>query len=165
MNNKLKEKVTLRFSKQEDWTETVKLLNGANCPIDEISPAFPFDFEEDTSNSEISRLSLTGILFGIIGITAGLSFIIWVSTVAYPINFGGKPLLAWPSFFPVVFEIAVLTSVIGMFLYFLFHDNKTRVNDRDEEKEIQNKEFYLVTKKENLQKINFLNENCIITND
>jgi hypothetical protein len=165
MNKNLNEKVKLRFSKQEDFTETVKLLNGADCFIYEISPVLPADFNEESPNLEISRLSLTGIIFAVIGIAAGLSFIIWVTTVAYPINFGGKPLLACPSFFIVVFEIAVLSAVIGMFLYFLFHDNKTSVNELNDEKVIQDDDFYLVTKKENLQKINFSNENCIITND
>lgn len=56
---------------------------------------------------------------GIIGCIAGFMLQYWVSTTAYPINIGGRPLNSWPSFIPVTFEctilLACLTAVFGMF--------------------------------------------------
>ncbi len=58
------------------------------------------------------------------GLTGGLSamgFMIWVSSVAYPLNIGGKPLLSIPAFIPVTFEVTVLFSALTTFfsLWFL----------------------------------------------
>jgi hypothetical protein len=55
---------------------------------------------------------------GILGGCAGLALQIWVNVYAYPINVGGRPLISWPSFVPVTFEMTILTAalfgVLGM---------------------------------------------------
>mgnify|MGYP001562109899 CR=1 FL=1 len=42
----------------------------------------------------------------------------WGSTMAYPVNIGGKPLHSGPAFIPVTFEctilVAALSAVLGM---------------------------------------------------
>jgi len=58
---------------------------------------------------------------GLTGGTFAMSFMIWVSAIAYPLNIGGKPLLSIPAFIPVTFELTVLFSVFSTFfgLWFL----------------------------------------------
>ena len=58
---------------------------------------------------------------GLFGGTFGMSFMIWVSAIDYPLNIGGKPLLSIPAFIPVTFELTVLFSVFSAFfgLWFL----------------------------------------------
>jgi len=55
---------------------------------------------------------------GILGCLGGYAFQYWVSTVAYPLNVGGRPLHSWPAFIPVTFETtilaAALSAVLGM---------------------------------------------------
>jgi hypothetical protein len=55
---------------------------------------------------------------GIVGAIAGYSLQYWVSTSAYPLNIGGRPLHSWPMFIPVTFEttilFAALSAVLGM---------------------------------------------------
>ena len=53
---------------------------------------------------------------GVIGCFAGFGLESWVSVVAYPHNVGGRPLLSWPSFIPVVFECTVLFAGVTAFL-------------------------------------------------
>ena len=58
------------------------------------------------------------LIGGIIGCLGGYLLQYWVSTTAYPLNIGGKPLHSWPAFIPVTFEctilVAALSAVFGM---------------------------------------------------
>jgi hypothetical protein len=79
----------------------------------------PFPIEE---LSEVlhhhDRLPLVVLIGGIVGGTSGFLFQYWASAIDYPINVGGRPLLSWPSFIPVTFEMTILVAafaaVLGM---------------------------------------------------
>jgi hypothetical protein len=78
-------------------------------PIEELHEAIGF---------HDSKLPLIVLIGGIIGCVAGYLLQYWVSTTAYPLNVGGKPLNSWPAFIPVTFECtilgAALSAVFGM---------------------------------------------------
>jgi len=62
--------------------------------------------------SIIPRMVGTGALFGVIG---GYMLLWWCSTVAYPINVGGRPLHSAPAFIPITFELGILMSALTSF--------------------------------------------------
>ncbi|MEK6284131.1 MAG: DUF3341 domain-containing protein [Acidobacteriota bacterium] len=80
----------------------------------------PFPIEELTEAIGIrhTRLPLIVLIGGIAGCLGGFLLCYWVSTIAYPLNIGGRPLNSWPSFIPVTFEctilLAALSAVFGM---------------------------------------------------
>jgi hypothetical protein len=78
-------------------------------PIEELREAIGF---HDT------KLPLIVLIGGLIGCLSGYLLQFWVSTMAYPLNIGGKPLNSWPAFIPVTFECtilgAALSAVLGM---------------------------------------------------
>jgi Alternative complex III, ActD subunit len=78
-------------------------------PLEEASEAIGF------KRNYVSLITLIG---GILGGLGGYSLQYWVSTIAYPINVGGKPFHSWPAFVPVTFECTVLgaalSATIGM---------------------------------------------------
>jgi hypothetical protein len=55
----------------------------------------------------------------IAGATLGFAFQAWTSSVDWPINVGGKPLVSWPAFIPVVFECGVLLAGLTTFFALL----------------------------------------------
>jgi ActD protein len=56
---------------------------------------------------------------GIIGMISGFGLCYWVSTTAYPLNIGGRPLNSWPSFIPVTFELTILLASFAALLSML----------------------------------------------
>ena len=45
---------------------------------------------------------------GLTGALAGFGLQYWASTIAYPLNIGGRPLHSWPSFIVPTFETTIL---------------------------------------------------------
>jgi len=78
-------------------------------PIEELHEALGF---------EDRRLPLIVLVGGMIGALSGYGLQWWASTIAYPLNVGGRPLHSWPAFIPVTFEmtilVAALSAVFGM---------------------------------------------------
>jgi hypothetical protein len=65
-----------------------------------------------------NRVSLFTLIGGLMGCAGGLAT--WVSSVAWPLNIGGRPLISVPMFIPVTFECTILlgglTAAISMLL-------------------------------------------------
>ena len=89
---------------------------GYRC-MDAYSP-FPIEELHEALGPHHTRLPLIVLIGGIIGCLGGYALQYWASTMAYPLNIGGKPLHSWPAFIPVTFECtilaAALSAVLGM---------------------------------------------------
>jgi hypothetical protein len=85
--------------------------------LDAFSP-FPIEELAEAIGFHHNRLPLLVLIGGILGGLGGYGLQFWASTIAYPINVGGRPLHSWPSFIPPTFEttvlFAALTAVLGM---------------------------------------------------
>jgi hypothetical protein len=83
--------------------------------LDAYTP-FPMEELSEALHFHDRRLPLVVLCGGIFGCLGGIALQYWVSAVAYPINVGGRPLLSWPSFIPVIFETTVLCAAISAVL-------------------------------------------------
>jgi hypothetical protein len=85
--------------------------------LDAFSP-FPIEELAEAIGFHHNRLPLLVLIGGIVGGLGGYGLQFWASTIAYPLNVGGRPLHSWPSFIPPTFEttvlFAALTAVLGM---------------------------------------------------
>jgi hypothetical protein len=50
---------------------------------------------------------------GLIGGVGGFLFLTFCTAIDYPLNIGGRPLMAWPSFIPITFELTVLLAALS----------------------------------------------------
>jgi hypothetical protein len=84
--------------------------------MDAYSP-FPIEELSEVLHHK-DRLPLLVLIGGVVGGASGFLFQYWASAIDYPINVGGRPLLSWPSFIPVTFEMTILVAafvaVLGM---------------------------------------------------
>jgi len=82
----------------------------------------PFPIEELHRALGLRDTKLPWIVLGggLTGALAGYGLQYWASTIAYPINVGGRPLHSWPSFIVPTFETTILfaagAAVLGMIL-------------------------------------------------
>jgi Alternative complex III, ActD subunit len=85
--------------------------------MDAYSP-LPIEELHEAIGLHDKKLPMIVLIGGLVGCLAGYLLQYWVSTMAYPINVGGKPLNSWPAFIPVTFECtilgAALSAVLGM---------------------------------------------------
>ena len=75
--------------------------------MDAYSP-FPIHELIDAFKAHDHRVQRNVLVGGILGMVAGFGLCYWVSTIAYPLNIGGRPFNSWPSFIPVTFELTIL---------------------------------------------------------
>lgn len=107
------------FASASSLLDAVTRLRGAGYTrIDAYSPfavAGVADALQPSARNPIARLVLIGGLFGGLGTLA----LQWVaSTIAYPLNIGGRPYASWPAFIPAALEMtflfAAVFGVVGM---------------------------------------------------
>ena len=72
-------------------------------PVEELSDALGF------RTRAVPLLALTG---GLTGVVTGFGMQAGIHAVLLPINVGGRPLVSWPAFIPVTFEMGVLFSAL-----------------------------------------------------
>ena len=83
--------------------------------MDAYSP-IPIHELDEALGLERTRLPRLVLLGGILGGLGGYSLQYWASTIAYPLNIGGRPFHSWPQFIPVTFETTVLGAALTCFL-------------------------------------------------
>ncbi len=110
------------FDHEEKLIKAIRSFKKENVEITDTLTPFPVHGLEDELGYRDTRLHTTGFLFGITGTFVALSVMTWIMTTNYPINFGGKPNFALPSFIPITFELTVLFASVGMVMVYLIRN-------------------------------------------
>lgn len=91
------------FSKVEAYTPV---------PIEELNDII------HRHRTKLPKFVLAG---GLTGMATGFALQFWASTIAYPMNVGGRPQAAWPAFIVPSYELTILfsalTAAIGMIIF------------------------------------------------
>lgn len=75
-------------------------------------------FGPSAPEDERSILPLVMLVAGVLGCAGGFFLQAWTTTVLYPVDIGGRPNLAWPSYIPFTFECGLMVAMIAGFLGF-----------------------------------------------
>lgn len=111
------------FTDENDLLNAVKELQGKNIKIADVRTPFPVHGLDTVLKYKRPNLPKIAFAAGAIGGILGFAFQAWVFTEAWPLNIGGKPYLAIPSFIPVTFELTVLFAAFAMVFAFLINSN------------------------------------------
>ncbi len=107
------------FTDELDLLKAVGELQDKGINIADVRTPFPVHGLDTVLKFRRSNLPKVAFIGGVIGGSLGLLFQVWVTTVAWPLNIGGKPYLSLPSFIPVTFEMTVLFAAFSMGIIFL----------------------------------------------
>lgn len=78
----------------------------------------PVDGLDDALGLKPTRLGFVVLAMGLIGAAAGFGMQWYAGAEFYPLNIGGRPLLPWPNYIVITFEVTVLLSAFtaGLFM-------------------------------------------------
>jgi len=105
---------------EQELFASIKAVQDAGIEIFDVLTPFPVHGLDKALKLRPSKIATVGFISGAFGALAGFLFQTWTSSVAWPLNIGGKPSWAVPSFIPVTFETTVLFAVLGMIIAFLY---------------------------------------------
>jgi len=108
------------FDDDDDLLHTIEHVRAAGYKIADAFTPFPIHGLEHAMGLRPTKLHTAGFFFGGIGLTFMFSFLTWMNTINYPINFGGKPFFSLLSWVPPLFEVTVLWASIGMTVAFYY---------------------------------------------
>jgi hypothetical protein len=80
--------------------------------FDVLTP-FPVHGMDEAMGLRRSWVPLVTLVLVVAGILVAQGLMNYVMVYDWPMNFGGKPFWAWPSFIPITFELMVLFGAIG----------------------------------------------------
>jgi len=95
--------------------------------FDTYSP-FPIHGIDKAMKLEKSKLGWIVLGHGLLGFTAAVSMMYFMSAIDYPINISGKPFFNAPAWVPVTFELTILLSAFGAVFGMFFLNGLPRFN-------------------------------------
>src|ERR1700688_4106110 len=98
----------------------VKKTRSAGYKIHDVYTPMPIHGLDKALGLRETSLHTAGFIYGITGTTTAISGIGWIFNSDWPINFGGKSHFDLPAWIPIVFELTVLFSAVGMVLTFCY---------------------------------------------
>jgi hypothetical protein len=115
--------ILAEFANPAKLMKAAKLTNRAGySKYDAYSP-FPIHGMDDAMGLKESKLGWIVLSHALVGFAGGLFLQIWTSSIAYPINIGGKPFMNIPAYVPVTFELTVLLAAFGAVFGMFFMNN------------------------------------------
>lgn len=108
------------FNDEDVLFPAVKKVRSTGYKIHDVYTPFPVHGLDHAMGLRETSLHTAGFIYGITGTSTALGGISWIFTYDWPLNIGGKPHFALPAWIPIIFELTVLFSAVGMVLTFCY---------------------------------------------
>ncbi len=102
------------FNHEDEVLSGITQVKSKGLKIFDVFSPFPVHGIDDVLDIKRSRLPIAAFLFGMTGTSLALLMQSYMLGWDWPMDIGGKPNFAFPSFVPVVFEVTVLLAAFGM---------------------------------------------------
>ncbi len=112
--------VVATFDDEKVLFPAVKNVRKSGLKIHDVYTPFAVHGLDHALGLRDTSLHTAGFIYGISGTTTALSFMSWVFTKDWPLNFGGKPHFSLPALIPITFELTVLFAAVGMVFTFCY---------------------------------------------
>ena len=89
-----------------------KVRDAGYTDWDSHSP-FPIHGIEKAMGISWSKVPWFALVFGLSGAAIGFGLQSWIAAVASPLTISAKPLISWPAFIPITFELGIIATAIG----------------------------------------------------
>lgn len=99
--------------------KAVKEVKEAGVRIHEVYTPFPIHGLDVMLGHPRTRIGIAAFLFGLTGCICGLLLTAYTEKFDWPMIVGGKDSYAFPVYIPVIFELTVLFTALGMVGTFL----------------------------------------------
>lgn len=116
----VKKFVVGNFYDEQVLFPAVKQVRRKGYKIHDVYTPMPIHGLDAAMGLRDTSLHTAGFIYGITGTITAFSFITWAFTTDWPLNIGGKPFFALPAWIPIIFELTVLFSAVGMVLTFCY---------------------------------------------
>jgi hypothetical protein len=101
------------FETEEDIMGATRSARDRGLKIIDVYAPYAVHGLEHAMGLPATKISLITLVLGVIGAGLKIWFEYWTTSIDWPINIGGKPWDSFPAFFPVTFEVMVLSAGIG----------------------------------------------------
>ena len=116
----IKKFVVGSFDDEEVLFPALKKVRRTGYKIHDVYTPFPIHGLDKVMGLRDTSLHTAGFIYALMGTATALGFITWALTSDWPMNFGGKPHFSLPAWIPIIFELTVLFSSVGMVLTFCY---------------------------------------------
>jgi len=105
------------FDEEVSLMAAVNQVKKEGIEINEIYTPYPMHDVIEAMGKK-TRFTFAAFLYGFVGATSVLAFLYYTSVVDWPVNYGGKPTNAFPSFIVVAIILTILTVTIASLFTF-----------------------------------------------
>lgn len=96
------------FTDEHELLDAARACRQRDVPILDVVSPFPVHGLDAVLGIKRSRLPWVTLAGGTLGLSLGLWFQYWTTSVDFPIDVGGRPWNSFPAFAPVAFELTIL---------------------------------------------------------
>lgn len=105
------------FDEEHALMDAVNKVKAEGIEINEIYTPYPMHDVIEAMGKK-TRFTFAAFLYGFIGSISVLAFLYYTSVIDWPVNYGGKPTNAFPSFIVVTIILTILTVTLASLFTF-----------------------------------------------
>ncbi len=105
------------FDSEDQLMKAIHKVKDKHIPIHEVYTPFPV-FGAIEAMGKQSRFTYVAFLYGLFGALGVLAFLYYTSVIDWPMNFGGKPSAAFPSFIVITIVLTIfIVTILSLFTF------------------------------------------------